>query len=116
MTATKRTDEYIELLKTGDEDACIEHINKYNNFYNNINDAEPYSNMLQITCMKKMQRAAIALIDKNCDLTDRDSDGHTALSYAASYRLRHVVDHIIDKLPDTKTRISSGEQSEMMML
>ncbi|AYV79364.1 MAG: hypothetical protein Faunusvirus11_3 [Faunusvirus sp.] len=115
---------FAELVDRRDEIACLKYIGKYNTFYNS--QYYNYSmNMLQRVCEVRLNKVAIALIDKNCDLTYQGEMGQTALIYAYNSGLQDVVTHIIDKSRDTVTRCimmndlsfySSLSYSEMMYI
>ncbi|AYV79589.1 MAG: hypothetical protein Faunusvirus25_7 [Faunusvirus sp.] len=124
LSAEAHRDEFIKLVDTGDEDKCIEYINKYNDFYDTIYDkwtswGITKINILMHTCWRRLPKVAIALIGKKCNLTYHDdSRGYSALTVASINQLHDVVAHIIDNLSDTTTRFySTGSAiSEMMYL
>ena len=107
-------DEFIELMRTGDEDKCIEYIMKYDDFYGAISIYQ--ENMLQIACGSQLATVAMALIDRKCNLTHQNRNGSTALMYASCYGLNNVVAYIIDHSTDIATRNSAHGTSEMMYL
>ncbi|AYV79433.1 MAG: hypothetical protein Faunusvirus13_26 [Faunusvirus sp.] len=114
-------DAFIKLIDTGDEDRCIEYINKYNDFYDAIYTKPSClgaTNMLILACDNRLREVAIALIDKKCDLTYQNEYGYTALISAFVNNIYCVVAHIVDNLSDTATRFyKHGQQfSEMMYL
>ncbi|AYV79463.1 MAG: hypothetical protein Faunusvirus15_14 [Faunusvirus sp.] len=115
MSVSQIRDGFIKLAQTHDETACLEYINKYDNFANLI--CKNMSNMLQIACDYKLTNVAFALIDKNCDLAYRDEYGSTALMDAHTSGLHTVVARIIDKIPDiTTTTFGVKKISEIMYL
>ena len=115
MEAHKK--KFADLIASGDERGCLKYIMKYDDFYDAITSDYSGLSMLQYACMYRLAKVALALIDKNCDLTHKNSHGSTALIYASCYELNNVTAAIIDKSIDTKTRSrTSGGQSEMMYL
>ncbi|AYV79718.1 MAG: hypothetical protein Faunusvirus42_3 [Faunusvirus sp.] len=122
MSVKAHRDKFIKLVDTGNEYKCIKYINKYDDFYDTIyyepGLAAEISNMLIYVCKRGLSRVAIALIDKNCDLTYQDNYGYTALMIASSYGLHDVVAYIINNQQDTTTRCSEYgyNHSEMIHL
>ena len=116
QTMDARRTEFVRLLETYDEQGSLEYITKYDDFYDAIMNDQYRTNMLQHACRYRLERVALALIDKNCDLTYQDHFGITALMIAGCYELKNVVAYIIDKSPDTTTRNSNQGMSEMMYI
>ncbi|AYV79818.1 MAG: hypothetical protein Faunusvirus57_6 [Faunusvirus sp.] len=116
QTAGAIRDGFIKLLQNFNEDRCLKYIDKYDGFYNMIVDNGSSRNMLEMACAYKLDRVAIALIDKKCDLTYQDRYGVSAIMFASCYGLKNVVTHIINNSQDTKTRTLHNGVSEMMML
>ncbi|AYV79851.1 MAG: hypothetical protein Faunusvirus64_4 [Faunusvirus sp.] len=115
QTIEAKRDKFVKLITTYKEQECLEYINKYDGFYS-ATDTNHNASMLQLACAHNADQLAIALIDKNCDLTHQNMFGHTALMYASWFKLNNVVTHIIDKLVDATTRVKSDGTSEMMYL
>ncbi|AYV79431.1 MAG: hypothetical protein Faunusvirus13_24 [Faunusvirus sp.] len=108
--------EFLKLVIESNEDKCIEYINRNDDFFNIIADNFEHSNMLQMTCMYKLNKVAIALIDKKCNLTYQDTNGWSAIIYATWYRLENIAEYIIDKVTDITTRSTVFGLSEMMYI
>ncbi|AYV79814.1 MAG: hypothetical protein Faunusvirus57_2 [Faunusvirus sp.] len=106
---------FAKLVCSHDEQGCLKYIDKYDDFYNAIhidNDV----NMLQLACAHILNRVAIALIDKKCDLAYQNKYGLTSIMYASWYGLTNVVSYIIDKSTDITIRTTQDGTSEIMML
>ncbi|AYV79852.1 MAG: hypothetical protein Faunusvirus64_5 [Faunusvirus sp.] len=117
QTIQAHRNEFIRLLGEYDEKSCLEHIDKYDDFYN-VTYSGSDINMLQYACMYRLVNVAIALIDRKCDLTYEDNNGHSALIYASSYGLKTVVTHIINNRiePASQYKSTINKISEMMYL
>ncbi|AYV79848.1 MAG: hypothetical protein Faunusvirus64_1 [Faunusvirus sp.] len=111
-----RRTEFIRLIKTRDETGCLLYIAKYDDFYDAVVDDDEEENMLQLACIYRLDRVAIALINKKCDLIYQDKFDITALMTASHYGLKNIVAHIIDNLTDITTRKTCYGKSEIMYL
>ncbi|AYV79413.1 MAG: hypothetical protein Faunusvirus13_6 [Faunusvirus sp.] len=111
QTIEAKQDEYARLIKACDEKGCLEYIANDDDFHNT-----KYRGMLHLACEYRLNKVAIALIDRKCDLKYQNSYGVTALMLARYNNLEDVVAHIINNSTDTKTRGTCYGTTEMMML
>jgi len=118
MSVEAKRDEFVKLVREYEEQDCIEYIAKHDGFYNAVLDYDYgdvcKSDMLQMVCMRGLNRVAIALINKKCDLIYQDMDGWSAIMCASYKGLHDVVKLLIDNITDHTTRISFTGLSEIM--
>ena len=116
LSAETHRNEFMKLVITGNENKCIEYINEHDDFYNATIYNQGKINMLQLVCSRHLEKVAMALIDKKCNIIYQDMYGWSVIMYAKFYGLNNVVTYIIDNITDVTTRATHRGMSEMMYI
>ncbi|AYV79381.1 MAG: putative serine/threonine-protein phosphatase 6 regulatory ankyrin repeat subunit B-like [Faunusvirus sp.] len=113
MLAAHRAQLFISLIYTKDEDACIKHIDMYDDFCDIITHGW---NTLMEACYRGLERVVLKLIEKKVDVNYKTPYGNTALhiaSYSGPNGYVDIAKILLQNGADVNAKNDAGESALM---